>query len=341
MKNPSGALLRKAGLMLVRAAIILALALGAVGLLFSVSFNAALRAAHDSLLSHPNPAADYAEAIARFQQIQQREGPELNPVCRSILLAHGQRTERAVVFFHGYTNCPQQFRQLGELFYQMGYNVLIPRLPRHGVADRRVENLSPLKAEELRDCADGSVDLASGLGRKVYVVGLSAGGTLAAWVAQNWGDVARAVLIAPALGFSRHEGTRVQKALALVLPLLPDIRTDWFSVDPDSPAHSYPGFSSRALGQLLRVSLATFADAFERSPRVQDAILITSQGDEAVNDVLAWQLMGQWRSKGLHALTCIDFPKAMKIPHDMIDPAQRNQQTEAVYPVLIKALNAP
>ena len=112
-------------------------------------------------------------------------------------------------------------------------------------------------------------------------------------------------------------------------------------MDPDCPAHCYPGFSSRALGQLLRVSLATFAGALERSPRVQDVTLITSRGDEAVNDLIAWQLMGLWRSKGLYALTCIDFPKAMKVPHDMIDPAQRNRQTQAVYPVLVKVLNAP
>ena len=162
------------------------------------------------------------------------EGPELNPVCRSILLTHGLRTERAVVFFHGYTNCPQQFSELGKIFYDMGYNVLIPRLPRHGLADRKVENLSPLKAEELRDCADISVDIACGLGQKVYVAGLSAGGTLSAWIAQNRSEVTRAVLIAPALGFSRREGTRLQKGIALLLPLLPDIRTDWFSVDPDS-----------------------------------------------------------------------------------------------------------
>jgi pimeloyl-ACP methyl ester carboxylesterase len=341
MKNPSTLPLRKIGSALVRVSIVLALVVGVVLAVFYVSFNLVLHAAHDSLVSHPNPAADYAQAITRFQQIQQSEGPELNPVCRSILLTHGQRTERAVVFFHGYTNCPQQFRQLGELFYEMGYNVLIPRLPRHGVADRKVENLTALNAEELRDCADISVDIACGLGQKVYVAGLSAGGTLAAWIAQNRGEVTRAVLIAPALGLTRHEGTRMQKALALLLPVLPDIRTDWFSTDPDSPVHSYPGFSSRALGQLLRVSLATFAGAFERSPRVQDVILVTSQGDEAVNDLITWQLMGLWRSKGLHELTCVDFPKGMKVPHDMIDPVQKDQQTQIVYSVLVKVVNAP
>jgi pimeloyl-ACP methyl ester carboxylesterase len=341
MKNPSTTPLQKIRFALVRMLIILALAVGVIWVLFYFSFEAVLHAAHDSLLSHPNPTADYAQAMAQFQQIQQTEGPELNPVCRSVLLTHGHRTERSVVFFHGYTNCPQQFRQLGELFFGMGYNVLIPRLPRHGMADRKVENLSALTAEELRECADTSIDLAIGLGQKVYVAGLSAGGTLAAWIVQNRSEVTRAVLIAPALGLTRHEGTRLQKALALLLPLLPDVRTDWFSVDPDCPLHCYPGFSSKALGQLLRVSLATFAGALNRPPGVQDVVLVTSQGDEAVNDLIAWQLMGMWRSKGLHELTFIDFPKVMKVPHDMIDPAQKDQQTSTVYPVLVKALNAP
>jgi len=31
----------------------------------------------------------------------------------------------------------------------------------------------------------------------------------------------------------------------------------------------------------------------------------------------------------------------MKIEHDMIDPTNKNQQTEIVYPVLIRLLDAP
>jgi hypothetical protein len=37
----------------------------------------------------------------------------------------------------------------------------------------------------------------------------------------------------------------------------------------------------------------------------------------------------------------VDFPEGMKIEHDMIDPAQKHQQTDIVYPVLVKLLNAP
>ena len=309
--------------------------------LLDLGFELLLHAAHESLQSHPNPVPDYAAAISRFREIQKIEGPELDPVCRSILLTHGIRTERAIVFLHGYTNCPQQFRELGQIFFDMGDNVLILRLPRHGMADRKVENLSPLKAEELRDCADTSVDIACGLGQKIYVVGLSAGGTLTAWIAQNRSEVTRVVLIAPALGLTRREGTRLQKAMALFLPLLPDIRTDSFTVDPDAPSHTYPGFSSRALAQLLRLSVATFAGAFDQAPRVQDVVLITSQSDEAVSDYVAWRLIDLWHTKGLFKFNAVDFPKAMNIEHDMIDPSQKNEQTQIVYPLLISLLNAP
>jgi len=310
----------------------------ALGLLY-LGFERLLHTTHESLQSHPDPARDYASAINRFQDFQKIEGPELNPVCRSILLTHGMRTEIAVVFFHGYTNCPEQFRKLGQIFYDMGDNVLIPRLPRHGMADRKVENLTPLKAEELRDCADASVDIACGLGQKVYVAGLSAGGTLTAWIAQNRSEVARAVLIAPALGLTRQEGTRLQKAMALFFPLIPDIRTDWFSFDKTAPNYVYPGFSSRALGELLRLSMATFAGALDQAPRVQDVSLVTSKSDEAVSDYLARQLIGIWHTKGLFKFTAVDFPKAVHIDHDMIDPSHPNQQIDTVYPILVSLLN--
>ncbi len=163
--KPLSAGVRRAVTRWTRVGLVLLVAVLALLLLFQIAFNAALNAAKDSLPSRPNPAADYADALNRVRTIQQSEGPELNPVARTILLTHGHRTERSVVFFHGLTNSPQQFRQLAEMAYELGYNVYVPRLPRHGMADRRVENLTPLNAEELpgldrlTECALGSVSV--------------------------------------------------------------------------------------------------------------------------------------------------------------------------------------
>ena len=130
--------------------IIAVLILGLLAVFF-LALHLLLGAARDSLTSHAAPAATYAEAIARFEKLRAREEPETNPLARSILLTHGHRAEKVVVLFHGYSSSPQQFRLLGERFFETGYNVLIPLLPHHGMADRKLENLSRLRAEELRD----------------------------------------------------------------------------------------------------------------------------------------------------------------------------------------------
>jgi hypothetical protein len=74
------------------------------------------------------------------------------------------KSRAAIILVHGYTNCPQQFKALGQRFYDMGYNVLIAPLPHHGLADRMTEEHGLLTAEELAAYADETVDLAQGLG---------------------------------------------------------------------------------------------------------------------------------------------------------------------------------
>ena len=56
--------------------------------------------------------------------------------CLSRLLTHGEKTERAVVLVHGLTNCPKQWELFGQEAFRRGWNVLILRLPEHGLGDR-------------------------------------------------------------------------------------------------------------------------------------------------------------------------------------------------------------
>ena len=172
-----------------------------------VGFYFLSRTLRESLASRPAPVTTYEEAVARFERLSLSQEEATTPLTRSILYTHGHRAQKAVVFFHGYSSSPQQFRDLGERFFRLGYNVLIPRLPHHGIANRKLENLSTLRAEELRECADTSVNIATGLGDKIYVGGLSAGGVMAAWIAENRKEVSRVLLIAPALVLGRGAGT--------------------------------------------------------------------------------------------------------------------------------------
>lgn len=96
-----------------------------------------------------------------------------------------KRQKKPIDFFHGFTSCPEQFRELGEQFFEQGYNVYIPRMPHHGHADQLSDALLNTSSEELAAFATESIDIARGLGDEVTVGGLSGGGTITAWIAQE------------------------------------------------------------------------------------------------------------------------------------------------------------
>jgi len=83
--------------------ILVALIAGLIAVFYFTS-HLLLGAARDSLTSHPSPVANYAEAVARFEKVQSSEEPTANPLARSILLTHGNRTEKVIVFIHGYSS---------------------------------------------------------------------------------------------------------------------------------------------------------------------------------------------------------------------------------------------
>src|SRR5512146_1828842 len=109
---------------------------------------------HSDLLSHPDPVATYAEALERIQTWAGQAPADILPEGRLQFLSHGRKTDAAVVFVHGYTNCPQQFLALGQLFFERGCNVFIPPLPYHGLADRMTTAHAKLRAVDLATYGD-------------------------------------------------------------------------------------------------------------------------------------------------------------------------------------------
>ncbi|GIW06087.1 MAG: hypothetical protein KatS3mg060_0892 [Dehalococcoidia bacterium] len=313
---------------------------GAAAALAALGLGAAwlTRVRTDDLQSRPNPAGDYAGAVERFRALAALDGPEVNAVCRSTLLTHGRRTARAIVLVHGITNCPAQFEPFGRLLFERGYNVLLPRMPKNGYADRMTNALSELTAEQLRDFADRIADIVVGLGEQTIIAGLSAGGVIAAWVTQFRPDIGRTVLIAPSLGLGRYR-SGVQFLLAGALLRGPNIQTQRFRPFEDGPPYSYYGYSTRALGEVLRLGLATARAALQRPPAVQDVVVVTNGNDAAVNNNITRQLVSLWQSKGLQRVTSFDFPRSAGLVHDLIDIHQRLQRTNLVYPTLLDLID--
>src|SRR5712691_9015007 len=148
----------------------------------------------------------YQAGIEIAGSFQALDGPNVNPVCGTRLYVHGQRTKRSLVLLHGFTNCPQQFDELGRSLYELGWNVLIPRYPRHGYSDRLTTSITELRSEQLVALATRAAEAGAGLGERLTVAGLALGGTLTGLLAQEHEGVERAVLIAPMLGLQRIPG---------------------------------------------------------------------------------------------------------------------------------------
>jgi carboxylesterase len=287
------------------------------------------------MASQPHPATTYAEAIDRFEKLSAQDDGRVTAVCRSQLLTHGEKVERSIVLVHGIPNCPQQYAKLGPLFFERGLNVLMPRMPHHGYADRATRDLRLLTIEELRAFADETTDIACGLGEQVIYLGLSAGGILATWAAQFRADVAKAVVIAPALNVA-HVPARLNPVLIFAMNGLPDRylkRSE--AAMAVTPPYVYYGQSSRAVGQLMRFGAYATRAARMTTPAAQSILVVTSAFDTVVDNATIRLLVNRWRAHNARNLTTYEFPLDQRIVHDMIDPVRGDQQVDKVYPVLL------
>ena len=286
--------------------------------------------------SRPHPASSYTDAVDRITALLAREPAAMNPVCRLQFLTHDQKVDRAIILVHGYTTCPQQFKALGQRFFDAGYNVLIAPLPHHGLADRMTEEHASLTAEELAAYADEAADIAQGLGEHVTMMGISGGGVTTAWAAQFRGDIDSAVIISPAFGF-KQVPTPLTAAAMNLYTLRPNSFIWWDPVlkEASPPPYAYPRYSTRALVQTLRLGFAIQADARRERPAVQKITVVLNANDAAVNNELTRQVVKIWQSRGANVST-YEFDASLNLDHDLIDPTQPRQRIDIVYPRLIE-----
>ena len=189
----------------------------------------------------------YAEGVRIATSLKDLDGPNVNLLCHTRLYSHGHRTDRSLVLFHGFTNCPQQFDALGHRFHKDGWNVLIPRYPRHGYTDRLNTTISELRADHLMAVANKAAEAGAALGEHLTVAGLSLGGILTGYVAQTRDTVERAVLIAPMFGLRPIPGWGLT-AMSSAASVLPNFYMWWDRglKDKVGPSYGYPRFSTHA-----------------------------------------------------------------------------------------------
>lgn len=170
------------------------------------------------------------------------------------------------------------------------------------------------------------------------MAGLSLGGVLAGHLAQAHERVERAVLIAPMFGLKGIPGP-VYRALARLAYVLPN-RFVWWDPklkDGRGPAHGYPRFSTHAYAALFQTGSGVLADARSAPPKARSLAVVTNAGEPRLDNRFTYQLIEAWRRWGANVST-YEFPASAHLPHDLIDPANEEQNTDLAYPVVTRLI---
>jgi alpha-beta hydrolase superfamily lysophospholipase len=279
-------------------------------------------------LSAPTSFADAVSLVARRQAA---DDSVVVTGGRSLLLTHGVRTPRVFVLLHGFTDLPEQFAVVGQHLFSAGDNVYIPRLPRHGARRAPMRSLGRIRAEELARFGDSCVTIASGLGDSIIVVGLSAGGAVAASVAQSHAEVRRAVLIAPAIAaglISDDAG----HGLVVVASRLPEITRTNAPID-SSRSDFVQGITTHGLAQVLRLGEAVREASAAREPAAKNMSFLLNEADHTVSDAAAVNLAQNWSARGAH-VSVHRFPASLALPHNVMETDARGGNVALVFPVI-------
>jgi len=286
------------------------------------------------LASNTNPVNDYETAAAQVNAILDAEKGVVKEASYSRFMTHGEKTDRVYILVHGWTNSPRQFVELGELLYEQGHNVFIPRIPHHGLMGADVGELKNVNPEDMSAYADQIVDIAAGLGDEVHVVGLSVGGTIAAWTAQNRPDVDRVMLISPMLGLGEMPEF-VDLFLINFFTRIPNINL----IDPEEPfrEHVYRGQSTRGVAEAMLFGETIFSQVGDTAPAAPKIIVVTNANDHTVDNAHAEKLADAWEAWG-DDITRYEFPASLGLPHNSIDVSEPDTDTDLVYEKILELL---
>ncbi len=292
------------------------------------------------LTSQPDPARNYDDAMARFQAwIDAPPEAIIHPRCHAYVMTHNKRTPAACVLIHGISNCPYSMVDFAPRVHAMGLNVIVVRMPFNGHLDNATDALRHLTAAELARFGDRSVDIACGLGDRVVVLGISAGGVIAAWLAQHRGDIDHAIPAAPSLGLAAL-GSAINLILMHWMLALPH-----FSVWKDpirrskgySRPHSYKRQSTRGMGEVMRLGWATLRKARRLRAPARRITLVTNGADVAIDPSMVRNLARAWRRRG-SAVATFEFDAALDLPHELIDPTEEGADPMVTYPELLRLI---
>jgi pimeloyl-ACP methyl ester carboxylesterase len=223
--------------------------------------------------------------------------------------------------------------------HERGHNVVIPRLPHHGYADRMTSALAGLTADELKATALESLELARRLGEEITVVGFSTGGTMAAWLAQTQ-SFSHAVVVAPFLG-SRWIPGALSATIARWTQVVPNVFVWWDPIkrERQMPEHGYPRYATHAVVQVYRLGTELMHDARAGPPAATRMTVVLNESENTCNTRAIVDLEQAWRGRARGRVDLVRL-KGLPSSHDIIESERRAWIAERVYPPLLEVVGA-
>ena len=78
--------------------------------------------------------------------------------------------------------------------------------------------------------------------------------------------------------------------------------------------------------------------ARQAPPRAAEVWIVSNAADMAVSNAASAELVRRWRAAGANNVHTFQFPRHLKLFHDLVDPLQPNAQPDLVHPVLEQIL---
>jgi hypothetical protein len=70
---------------------------------------------------------------------------------------------------------------------------------------------------------------------------------------------------------------------------------------------------------------------------VKEIAVVTNASEPGLENGVTYRLVGAWRNHGAR-VDVHEFPLSAHLPHDLIDPANPDQNTELVYPIVTRLI---
>jgi esterase/lipase len=189
----------------------------------------------------------------------------------------GPNGRTGVLLVHGFTGTPMSVRPWGEHLAAAGFAARCPLLPGHGT---RWQDCNLSTHDQWTTAVGQAFDALAADCDRVFVAGLSMGGTLATRLAEvRPDDVAGLLLVNPAL--------LTQRLDAKLLPMISRLTGSWAPIasdikKPGVTELAYPKLPTRAMMQLRELWKATRADLARVTAPV---IVFHSREDHVVEPV--------------------------------------------------------